>query len=96
MIRKVILIKLRELHEELSAINHDIELPNQVEDETIAALGQLVSDINTLVDHAKESPPRDSNQHHDVLEQIAQFETKHPQVTRFLSQVTDVLAMMGI
>ena len=95
-----LLYKLRNLHEELSFINDDLESVKQVDEETIDALGQLVTDVSQLIDRAKESASQaeepDLGERHDLLDQIMKFETDHPRVTRFLSQVTDVLAMMGI
>ncbi len=97
-----LLIRLRDLHEELSAINYDLKSGEQVDEETVDALGQLVTDVNELVDRAKESmdDADDSQQtmgeRHDMLDRIMSFETKHPRVTKFLSELTDLLAMMGI
>ena len=93
-----LLIKLRDLHEELSAINDDLKTAEQVDDEAIDALGQLVTDACQLVDRAKLAHAEESDlaERHDLLERIMKFESNHPRVTRFLSQITDVLAMMGI
>jgi hypothetical protein len=93
-----LLIKLRDLHGELSAINDDLNSAEQVDDEAIDALGQLVTDACELVDRAKiaKEAELDLSERHDLLDRIMQFETNHPRVTKFLSQITDVLAMMGI
>ena len=92
-----LLIRLRDLHEELSTINDDMDTVNPVDEETIDALGQLVTDVNHLVDHARENnEAEDIPEQHDVLDRISRFDTQHPRVTSFLSQVTDILAMMGI
>ena len=93
-----LLIKLRDLHEELSAINDDLNTVEQVDDEAIDALGQLVTDACELVDRAKlaQESETDLTDRHDLLDRIMKFETNHPRVTKFLSQITDVLAMMGI
>ncbi len=93
-----LLIKLRDLHGELSAINDDLKSVEQVDDEAIDALGQLVTDACELVDRAKiaNEVETDLTERHDLLDRIMQFETDHPRVTRFLSQITDVLAMLGI
>ena len=99
MAKTELLIRLRDLHEELSSINDDLNSAEQVDEETIDALGQLVTDVGGLVDHAKEvaeeavEPPEES---HELVERIMKFETDHPRVTGFLSQVTDLLAMIGI
>ena len=99
MAKTDLLIRLRELHEELSSINDDLNSAEQVDEATIDALGQLVTDVGGLVDHAKEvteeaiEEPQES---HELVERIMKFETEHPRVTGFLSQVTDLLAMIGI
>lgn len=92
-----LLIRLRELHAELSTMNDDLNSTETVDEETIDALGQLITDVNGLVDHARENNEEmDASEHNDVLDRITRFETQHPRVTTFLSQVTDLLAMMGI
>ena len=93
-----LLIKLRDLHEELAAIHED----QQIDDQMVEALGQLVSDIGQLVDRAPSSsetnpPSVDGAQLMDrIMDLECQFETQHPRISQFLSQLTDVLAMMGI
>ena len=92
-----LLIRLRELHEELSTMNDDLSSSETVDEDTIDALGQLITDVNVLVDQARENNTiGDETHQRDVLDRITQFETQHPRVTSFLSQVTDILAMMGI
>ena len=91
-------MRLRELHEELSAINDDLKTAEQVDEETVDALGQLVTDAGGLVDQAKaaNTPTEVVPENHELLDQVMKFETEHPRVIRFLSQLTDLLAMMGI
>ena len=93
-----LLVRLRDLHEELASINQDIGALDQVDDETIDALGQLVTDVSGLVDQTKEIAESDESvvETDDLLERISKFESEHPSVTRFLSQMTDLLAMLGI
>lgn len=93
-----ILIKLRNLHEALAAINNNHKLAQQVDEETIDALGQLVTDAGAILDRQKLADETADTQTEGqaLLERIRRFETDHPGVTRLLSQVTDVLAMMGI
>ena len=92
-----LLIRLRELHEELSTMNDDLTSSEPVDEETIDALGQLITDVNVLVDQARENNSIGDEEHHgDVLDRISRFESHHPRVTSFLSQVTDILANMGI
>jgi|GEM_PF-1917378 len=93
-----LLIKLRELHADLLQINDEPKFVGQVDDETIEALGELVTGVSEIVDQAKESTFSDFETagHSDVLDRIRQFESQHPRVKRFLSQLTDLLVMIGI
>lgn len=96
-----ILIKLRDLHEELSNINDDLKAAEQVDDETIDALGQLVTDVGALMDRTSEikefeDEDTDVANPDQLMDRVRQFDTDHPSVSRFLSQVTDVLGMFGI
>ena len=96
-----LLIRLRDLHEELAVINEDLRSVDKVDEETVDALGQLVTDVGGLVDRANkmiESEEETDEESHrqDLLERIKKFEDEHPRVTDFLSQVTDLIAMIGI
>ncbi len=97
MTKTNLLIRLRELHEDLSEINNDLNATEQIDGETVDALGQLVTDVGDLVDRAKViNDDLDKDEHQDVADRIVRFETQHPRVTQFLSQLTDLLAMIGI
>jgi Domain of unknown function (DUF4404) len=92
------LARLRELHEELVAINTEIASDDAVDPQTADALGQLVTDVNVLRNKYENSGvhPANSPEHLALADRVRQFESSHPQVVRFLSQMTDILAMMGI
>lgn len=95
-----LLVRLRDLHEELAVINEDLMSVEKVDEGTVDALGQLVTDVGKLVDRANKiagavDEAADS-EHGDILDRVRQFESEHPRVTRFLSQVTDLIAMIGI
>lgn len=96
MTKSDLLIKLRNLHEELAVINDDLKHEQKIDEKTIDALGEVVTDVSRLVDFAKDNLHIDTEEHKDVVDRIVEFQSDHPQVTRFLSQVTDMLAMMGI
>ena len=97
MTNSELLLRLRELHQELSTMNDRLDTSEPVDDETIDALGQLVTDVGSLVDRARQAEAEgEEPETGDLLDQISQFESHHPRVTSFLSQVTDILAMMGI
>lgn len=92
------LVQLRKLHEELSSINLDLAPENHVGEETIELLGQLVTDISQLVDQAKAELAHEQFQtgQRDLYDRVLEFDNDHPRVSQFLSQMTDLLAMMGI
>lgn len=102
MTNNQLLIRLRDLHEELSAINTDLKTTDQIDEATIDALGQLVTDASALVDQAKALPSETieteaiKEEHQDLLDRIINFENQHPRVSNFLTQMTDFLAMIGI
>ena len=93
-----LLMRMRDLHNELVKINDDLRLADRVDEDTVDALGQLVTDVGGLVERANQSvdPEPTPQEHHDLNERISDWENRHPKVTQFLSQVTDVLAMIGI
>lgn len=101
MSKAEILAKLRDLHEELTAINDNCKPAEEVDEITIDALGQLITDAVDMLDESETSESTeqvsDAQDNHSLLkDRIEQFETDHPHVTRFLSQFSDLLAMMGI
>ena len=62
-----------------------------------------MTDVNGLVDTAKDlsqtsqtSPTADEPPQDDLFERVMQFESKHPRVAQFLSEVTEVLNLLGI
>ena len=93
-----VLIKLRDLHQELVVINDDLKFADRVDDETIDALGQLVTDAGALLDRARELPEQEKSnvERHNLLDRVMSFKSNHPRVHRLLSQVSDVLAMIGL
>ena len=99
MAKSELLKQLRELNEELELLNERLSSENRVDDATIDALGQFVTDIGELVDHTNDILVDDlpiKEQHQGIADRIEQFESEHPQVTNFLSRLTDMLGMMGI
>lgn len=97
-----LLVHLRQLHEELSAINLGQESADQVDEETVDALGDLVSDASQLIDRVKASEMEGpegtplEEEHNLLAERLLEFDQQHPRVRQFLTQMTDLLAMMGI
>jgi Domain of unknown function (DUF4404) len=98
MTRPETLTRLRELHGELVAVNEELESDGDVDKQTIEALGQLVTDVNILCDKYEDPDQHDSTspEHLALTDRIKRFESSHPRIVRFLSQMTDILAMIGI
>lgn len=94
-----LLNRLRDLHKELAEINEEIISAEQIDDQTAAALGEIVQDVGNLVNRSHEvelaSDESDEN-HSELQDRIVKFEVDHPQVTGFLAQISEILAMMGI
>jgi predicted lactoylglutathione lyase len=93
-----ILIKLRELHDELSGINDGLHSAQMVDEETIDALGQLATEVNELIEQSRESGGRkpDELQRQDLMDRIQRFQSQHSRVNRFLLQMTDILVLMSL
>lgn len=93
-----LLVRLRKLHDELSAMNADSHLAENVDEKTIEALGQLVTDASDLIGNVQTTSANDpaTEVHGDLMDRVIQFEREHPRVASFLNQMTDLLAMMGI
>ena len=95
-----LLTKLEGLNQELAAIRRELE-SEEVDEQTVEALGQLVTDVSKLVDRANATAESTAEQqepveHEHISDQIRKLETDHPRVTRFLSELTDLLGMIGI
>jgi hypothetical protein len=99
MTKTEILVKLRNLHEELAAINENCKLSEQVDGATIDALGQIITDAGAILDRYQNGSGSGSsigNEGETLLERVRSFECEHPLVGRFLNQVSDLLGNMGI
>jgi ribosome-binding protein aMBF1 (putative translation factor) len=93
-----VLQRLRGLHDELSSINEKLTGNEQVDEPTIDALGQLVTDVAEIIDNArrKQEVDPDCPDRNDLMQRVTKFESDHPRVTSFLAQVVDLLGMSGI
>lgn len=92
------LTKLRELHDELTKINEGLAAADDIDETTIDALGQMMTDVSMLFDTFEESGQSgtDLPVHEALVDRIKGFESDHPRIARFLSQLTDILAMIGV
>ncbi len=91
-----VLVRLRGLHEELARINEDLKATDDVDDKTIDALGQLVSDISEAMDKTFSENTSPGKIQDGLSERILTFESRHPRITKFLADATDLLGMLGI
>lgn len=93
-----ILRRLRQLHEELVDINDNLRGQTEVDELTVNALGDLVTDINLLLDQARESKqaPEELPIYEQIVNRLQTFETQHPRVSEFVFQLGDLLGMLGI
>lgn len=93
-----VLRRLRELHDELASINEKLSGSEQVDEPTIDALGQLVTDVAGIIDNARGKVDVDADcpERNDLMQRVTKFESDHPRVTSFLAQVVDLLGMSGI
>jgi hypothetical protein len=99
MSKTEVLARLRQLHEDLAAINDNCKHSDQVDEQTIDALGQLITDIGQILDRDQAgSPDASANlfSEEGLVERVQNFESQHPLVGRFLNQVSDLLGNMGI
>ena len=90
-----LLIRLRELNDDLTSINDRTMSTEQIEEATIEELGQLVTDLSDLVDQADfgKLTPQDRD---ELFGKIRQFECDHLRVTKFLSQLTELLELIEV
>lgn len=91
-----LLVRLRELHENLVTINDGLQSIEQVDEETINELGQLVTDVSDLIDKSAESSEASGFEHDQLLKSIDQFQCEHVRVKSFLAQVKNMLTTMEI
>ena len=90
-----LLIRLRELNDDLTSINDRTMSTEQVEEATIEELGQLVTDLSDLVGQADfgKLTPHDRD---ELFGKIRQFECEHLRVMKFLSQLTELLELIEV
>ncbi len=89
----------KELLTRLESLQQELLEQADVDQNTLDDLGTLVTTMNSLVEHhssANRNSKETASLRHRLVNQIEQFETNHPFVTKFLSQMTDFLGMMGI
>ena len=89
MTKENLLRQLEQLRQELLTIG---ELDRQ----STASLQCLLSDIQNLLEQPDRYAAPDEAEAKSLRDQIERFESEHPAMTRFLSQLTESLASLGI
>jgi hypothetical protein len=69
-----------------------------LDDSTVEAMKTVAADIQRIIDAPDESDMTDelTTIRQRVHDMVDEFETKHPHITDVLSQITDLLASIGI
>jgi hypothetical protein len=84
----------RKIQELLAKLHDEVQKTN-VDDDTLDAIRGLDADIHDLLDEAKTEPTADS-----VVEQArlleARFAIEHPTAERFVREMIDTLAKIGV
>lgn len=88
----------QELIQNLNQIHRELQNLEDVDGGVIEALAQIAVDIRELAE--REGEQVDGQDHADQVGQlqqrVEQLEIEHPTAARFLAQMTDFLAMIGI
>jgi hypothetical protein len=84
-------LKLERIHESLATAEG-------LDDSTVEAMKTVAADIQRIIDAPDESDMTDelTTIRQRVHDMVDEFETKHPHITDVLSQITDLLASIGI
>jgi hypothetical protein len=89
MPKAALLKRLDEFHAELNSVR-------DLDAESIEALQRLAGDIRNLIEGPPVEPSQGEALGASLREQIEQLESEYPLATRLLSQMTDVLGLLGI
>lgn len=85
----------RELKDLLVKLTHELENTDKIEEETLHLVRRLDSDIHKLVESSSPAETFDS-----VLEHARslknRFAAEHPVAERFMAEIMDTLAKLGI
>ncbi len=89
MANELLLQRLERLHQELANVK-------EVDSQTIESLQRLNADFRRLLESPKSDETDTPSEASSIREQIEQLNSAHPLVVRFVSQVTEGLASLGI
>ncbi len=83
-----------ELVQQLNELHQELQQLEDVDGEVVEALTQIALDIRDLAE--RQDHPLAGDQASELQQRVEQLEVEHPTAARFLSQMTDFLAMIGI
>jgi predicted RND superfamily exporter protein len=83
-----------ELLKKLDELHKTLEASPTVDKEVAPALRQVATDIQRALEGQPDSADKELSRR--LNDMIAKLETEHPHITAILSQVTELLASIGI
>ncbi len=89
MANEILNQRLEQLHRELATVK-------EVDSQTLEALQRLTADVRRLLESSKSDAAGLPSEATSIREQIDRLNSEHPLVMRFVSQVTEGLASLGI
>ena len=86
------------LQSKLERIHESLATAEGLDESTVEAMKTVAADIQRIIDAPDESDTADelTSIRQRVRDMVDEFETKHPHITEVLSQITDLLASIGI
>jgi predicted nuclease with TOPRIM domain len=89
--------RLNELHLQFEDLRSELESTDHIDAKTVAALNQLLQDASQVSRRAQELKSGEVPVHHnEIMDRVREFDSEHPGISRFLTQMTDFLGMLGI
>ncbi|MFO0455431.1 MAG: DUF4404 family protein [Planctomycetota bacterium] len=84
------------LHQRLEQLHRELTQVKEVDSQTKESLHRLTDDFRRLMESSKSVEADTPSEATSIREQIEQLNSSHPLVARFVSQVTEGLASLGI
>lgn len=86
------------LQAKLERIHESLATAEGLDESTVEAMKTVAADIQRIIDAPDESDTSDelTTIRKHVRDMVDEFESKHPHITEVLSQITDLLASIGI
>ena len=84
------------LRDELEKLHEALADVHEFDEATVNAMKQVASDIDRVLEEEEVPSGQVQDLRQRIDDLVLEFETKHPRVSNVLSQLTDLLAGMGI